>query len=120
MIRRSIYFLTIICFGISGCAPYLTYDELNAEAELTKDYTEVEKFEAKVVRAEQYFDAKYACARAKECVWICIYRGGATPNRIKVNEYPADIDSLVRQWRREHTSCSPGTKGDVERIFSVF
>ncbi len=120
MIRQSIYFLTIICFGISGCAftPSQTYEELGDEAAITKDYTKVEAFEANAIKAEQFFQTKMWCESTKECIWICVHHGTA-PRYRRGDEWLNDIDELVRRWRRVRTACGPGTREDVERMFSL-
>ena len=120
MIRHSIYFLTIICFCISGCASTKqTYEELTDEAAITKDYTKVEAFEASVIKAESYFQVKRWCAATKECIWLCIHHG-VKPWRPRNQEYPIGIDQLVKWWRQERMSCGTSTVGDIERIFRTF
>ena len=93
-----------------------TYQELSAEAKLSGDTTEVEKFEARVAKAESYYLNKEACAQDTECVWYCYYRGASATTRTNKDAYPKDIDSLVRRWRREHRSCGAVSRDDLNRL----
>ena len=60
----------LLAFILCACQPYLTYEELEAEAILTGDPTKINEREARIDAANQHFEAKAACLVGKQ-VWYC-------------------------------------------------
>ncbi len=91
---------------IAGCAPYMTYHEMEdaheiAETQEEKDVLrkKIDKFEMDAENARLYFDRKNACKVGTEVTWYC-------DNVLSVEERKIrSLDGLVRAYRREHKEC---------------
>lgn len=91
----------IITLLLVGCAPVLTYDELSEEARITGDNTKVEKFEAMARKAELHYQNKARCNASSGLLWYC-------DGSFREREFDPtwSLDELVKNYRRDHMSCS--------------
>ena len=94
--------LILIALLLAGCGGAPTYDELNAEAELTGDRTKVDAYEALLIRADMFMEVRSACkANGAGWHWQCQGRGyKKIPERQVLNDR-----QIIRIYRNERVSC---------------
>lgn len=91
---------------IAGCAPHMTYEEMEdaheiAETQEEKDelMKKIRTFEDNWEKAILFFENKRACNQAEDTNWYCSDTT-ATPER-KIR----NVDALVRVYKRERLDC---------------
>ncbi len=85
---------------LAGCA-YQTFDELEAEASVTGDYSKVEARERLLVTAEEYFANQALCKSSNKHVWICTRKFSS--NRIERKRAPdsMSIDGAIKEYKNQ-------------------
>lgn len=84
------------------------YDDLEAEAKRTGDTTRLERYEARVSEAEQFYEARSACIRHNDYVWTCVDR-----QRFDAARPPQSADELLRVYRFDRFNCSCQIKREL-------
>ena len=102
----------LLSLMLPACAGPMTYEQLEAEAEITGDDTKLKKFEADADAAAQWFEFKTECTTAK-MVWFC-KRGASASRR---GSRPMSTEQLVRAYRREWAAgCGCATPGQMREL----
>lgn len=100
--KSGILFLLYLLLSLLlGCAPYQTYDELEAEAKVTGDNSKLEKRDALAEVANEYFANKRRCMQAQGLAWVCTSVYGAANPDPRREKPVKDIDDLLKRYRRE-------------------
>lgn len=114
--KSGVLFLLYLLLSLflPGCAPYQTYEELEAEAQITGDNTKLEKRDAEAESAADFFVNKQQCLETNGLVWMC-KRGAVKDRRMRKD---AGIDDLIRAHRREWAAgCGCITSAGMRDIF---
>lgn len=108
--RSGIWLLLYLLLSavFSGCAG-MSYEELEAEAEITGDTSKLDKRDAQVERATAYYQRRANC-KADNLVWMC---GSGKPS--DSTPPPGEsIDGLLRRYRKDgFAGCGCATPADV-------
>ena len=104
--------LTMLC----GCAPLMTYDEMNEAYEMAATPEEkkiaeerLERFEENSRKADAYFEDRARCEANGERMWYCDNVQSVNLRRIKT------IDAKVHAYKKERHDCWCGNADDVMR-----
>jgi hypothetical protein len=107
----------ILMFFIAGCAPYMTYEEMDDAYEIAETQEEkdamrkkLDTFEANAEKARIYFDGKLACQADQQLTWFCKGIQATNMKRVK------DLDGLVRAYKREYQSCGCNRTADMNSL----
>lgn len=97
--------VTLILF-LTGCTPYMTYEEMEEAHEIAQTKEEKDElmkrilaFESNWEKALLYFEAKGECGARVEYNWYCDDVVSTEERKIK------SVDGLVRVYKREHRDC---------------
>ena len=96
----------ILMFFITGCASYMTYEEMEDAYEIAETKEEKDALMKKILTFEDdwekaiiYFEEKRICSQADKVTWYCHNVHTTERRRIK------GPDATVRVYKRERLSC---------------
>ncbi len=93
---------------LPACQPYMTYEEIEADAKITGDTTRLDKFEDRVVEMEAYYTNKARCFMSRQHLWSC-------DNFRDTRRNPKNLDEQMKLYIREHLHCGCTTPAAMQR-----
>ena len=104
--------LFVLIFVLSGCAPIMTYQEIDdayqaAETpkEKEKYRKQLEDYETLAEEARRYYEYRDLCDADPHRMWYCDFKSGPIPVKIRTMK---TLDHLVKAYRKEKGSCGCG------------